>query len=207
MNEKTGEYTEEEPSVDMGVHQMRVYGAKNYDSDSYVDATYEIVKENSLQMAVNDALKEGEITVANKTLGRTGARFTYNGKDRFIDNDKVKIKALNESQYTITTKRADWTNVGTYYITVEGKNNFAGDTATIPVYIQSKELKDNTEFVYTATQGTHRSGAEGSVEVTVRDKKVNGGVTLTEGVDYVYSVEKRTWGKKYVHITGIGNYA
>lgn len=209
MNEKTGEYTEEEPSVDMGVHQMRVYGAKNYDTDSYVDATYEIVKENSLQMAVNDALKKGEITVADKAIGKTGARFTYNGKDRFIDNDKVKIKTLNKSQYTITTKRADWTNVGTYYITVEGKNNFAGDTATIPVYIQSKALV-GAGFDYTATQGTHRSGAEGSVEVTVRDKKVNevnGGVTLTEGVDYVYSVVKHTWGEKDVHITGIGNYA
>src|SRR5699024_5544311 len=152
--------------------------------DTYVDATYEIVKENSLQMAVNDALKKGEITVADKAIGKTGARFTYNGKDRFIDNDKVKIKTLNKSQYTITTKRADWTNVGTYYITVEGKNNFAGDTATIPVYIQSKALV-GAGFDYTATQGTHRSGAEGSVEVTVRDKKVNevnGGVTLTEGV-------------------------
>lgn len=206
MNEKTGEYTEKKPSVDMGVHQMRVYGAKNYDSDSYVDATYEIVKENSLQMAVNDALKKGQITVANKALGNTGARFTYNGKDRFIDNDKVKIKTLNKSQYTITTKRADWTNVGTYYITVEGKNNFAGDTATIPVYIQSKALV-GAGFDYTATQGTHRSGAEGSVEVTVRDRDVNGGVTLTEGVDYVYSVVKHTWGEKDVHITGIGNYA
>ena len=212
MDEKTGEYTKYKPSVDMGVHQMRVYGAKNYDSDSYVDATYEIVKENSLQMAVNDALKDEMITVGKKVLDRTGARFTYNGKDRFIDNDKVKINALSESQYTITTKRADWTNVGTYYITVEGKNNFAGDTATIPVYIQSKVLNSDPTggFEYTATQGTHRSGAEGSVEVTVRDKKVNevnGGVTLTEGVDYVYSVVKHTWGKKDVRITGIGNYA
>lgn len=208
MDEKTGEYTKYKPSVDMGVHQMRVYGAVNYDSDSYVDATYEIVKENSLQMAVNDALKKGEITVAGGALGRTGARFTYNGEDQFIDNYKVKIGTLNKSQYTITTKRADWTNVGTYYITVEGKNNFAGDTATIPVYIQSKALVD-AGFDYTATQGTHRSGAEGSVEVTVRDRDrgVNGGVTLTEGVDYVYSVVKHKWGEKDVRITGIGNYA
>src|SRR5699024_9114282 len=57
MDEKTGEYTLENPSADMGVHQMRVYGDKNYDSNSYVDATYEIVKENSLQMAVNEAIK------------------------------------------------------------------------------------------------------------------------------------------------------
>lgn len=206
MDEKTGEYTKDKPSVDMGVHQMRVYGAVNYDSDSYVDATYEIVKENSLQMAVNDALKNYQIIAAGYTLGSPGAIFTYNGEDWFIDNDEVKIKTLNKSQYTITTKRADWTNVGTYYITVEGKNNFAGDTATIPVYIQSKALV-GAGFDYTATQGTHRSGAEGSVEVTVRDTDVNGGVTLTEGVDYVYSVEKRTWGVKYVHITGIGNYA
>ena len=217
MDEKTGEYTKDDPSRDMGVHQMRVYGKWNYDSDSYVDATYEIVKENSLQMAVNDALKTGEIVIDGPWNIKNGVcTTTYNGTDKFIDNDKVVLsnpnvpggKPLASSQYRVVTKRADWTNAGVYYITIEGRNNFAGDTATIPVHVVSKKLRnDQNHYEFSAVQGTHRSGAEGSVEVTVRDKKVNGGVTLTEGVDYVYSVVKHKWGKKDVHITGIGNYA
>ena len=210
MNEKTGEYTEKKPSVDMGVHQMRVYGAVNYDPDSYVDATYEIVKEDSLQMAVNQALKAGKITVNGKTIKNGGAVFTYNGKDHFVDNDKVVIgNPLNANQYTVTTQRADWTNAGTYYITISGKNNFAGDTATIPVYVQSKKLVDNQNFYYNATQGTHRSGNAGSLEVIVRDLVIGGekGTTLKEGVDYVYSVVTEAFGNKRVVITGIGNYS
>lgn len=216
MDEKTGEYDLKRPSAEMGVHQFRICGKDNYDENSYVDGTYQIVKENSLQMAVNDALKTGEIVIDGPWNIRNGVyTTTYNGTDKFIDNDKVVLsnpyaqgKPLASSQYRVVTKRADWTNAGVYYITIEGRNNFAGDTATIPVHVVSRNLiDDQNHYEFSAVQGTHRSGAEGSVEVTVRDKKVNGGVTLTEGVDYVYSVEKRTWGKKYVHITGIGNYA
>lgn len=219
MDEKTGEYDLNRPSAEMGVHQFRICGAKNYDENSYVDGTYQIVKENSLQMAVNDALKTGEIFIEGykdeNIEGVNGVYTTYNGTDKFIDNDKVVLsnpnkhgKPLASSQYRVVTKRADWTNAGVYYITIEGRNNFAGDTATIPVHVVSKKLRnDQNHYEFSAVQGTHRSGAEGSVEVTVRDKKVNGGVTLTEGVDYVYSVVKHKWGKKDVRITGIGNYA
>ena len=157
MDEKTGEYTLDKPAnADMGVHQVRIYGAVNYDPDSYVDATYEIVKENSLQMAVNEALRDKQIVVnKDQILGRPGAIYIYNGKDQFIDNDQVNIKTLTSNQYTVTTQRAEWKNVGTYYITLEGKNNFEGDTATIPVYITGKELA-KSGFTYTVTQGTHQ---------------------------------------------------
>src|SRR5699024_3550039 len=107
------------------------------------------------------------------------------------------------NQYTVTTQRAEWNNVGTYYITLEGKNNFEGDTATIPVYITGKELAESG-FTYTVTQGTHRSGEEGSVDVLVRDTNID--VTLEEGTDYTFDVVKNTWGRRYAHIIGIGNY-
>ena len=205
MDEKTGEYTLDKPAnADMGVHQVRIYGAVNYDPDSYVDATYEIVKENSLQMAVNEALRDKQIVVnKDQILGRPGAIYIYNGKDQFIDNDQVNIKTLTSNQYTVTTQRAEWKNVGTYYITLEGKNNFEGDTATIPVYITGKELAESG-FTYTVTQGTHRSGEEGSVDVLVRDTNID--VTLEEGTDYTFDVVKNTWGRRYAHIIGIGNY-
>lgn len=205
MDEKTGEYTLKMPSADMGVHQMRVYGAENYDSNSYVDATYEIVKENSLQMAVNEAIKADMVTVDGFSSSNGKISATYNGKDKFVDNDEVKISTLSSNQYEIVTERAEWIDAGVYYITVEGKNNFAGDTATIPVMIKSKVLKDNTGFSYTVRQGTHRSGSEGTLEVVVRDEGID--VTLQQDKDYVYTVKTGAYAKKTVVITGIGNYA
>lgn len=208
MDEKTGEYTLNKPAnADMGVHQVRIYGKLNYDSNSYVDATYEIVKEDSLQMAVNQALKDGKIKINGTPLSKPGAIYYYDGTDKFVDNDEVVIESLKSNQYTVTTQRADWTNAGSYYITLEGKNNFKGDTATIPVYVYSKKLS-NDGFYYNATRGTHRSETPGSLEVIVRDTQIGDkGTTLKEGVDYVYEVVKEKWGNDRVYIKGIGNYA
>ena len=219
MDEKTGEYDLRLPdNADMGVHQVRIYGALNYDPNSYVDATYEIIREDSLQMVINQALKDGPvgqdqpgIFIGNTSLGTaqglSGAIYTYDGKDHFVDNADVHITFLTPNQYEVTTVRADWTNAGTYYITIEGKNNYAGDTATIPVYVLSKSLTDKS-ITAEATQGTHRSGEAGSIEVLVRDTAIGeDGTTLKEGVDYVYEVVKKAMGRQEVHITGIGNYA
>ena len=210
MDEETGEYDLNVPSnANMGVHQVRIYGALNYDPNSYVDATYEVIREDSLQMLINQHLKDSNgIKVKGVTLGTrdglSGAIYEYDGTDHFVDNADVDITFLTDNQYDVTTVRADWTNAGTYYITVEGKNNYAGDTATIPVYVTSKSL---TSVSATATQGTHRSGEAGSIEVLVRDTKVGDkGTTLKEGVDYVYEVVKKAMGKQEVHIKGIGNY-
>ena len=215
MDEKTGEYDLRLPdNANMGVHQVRIYGALNYDPNSYVDATYEIIREDSLQMLINQHLKasngiqvNGVTLGTNYDLGLSGAIYWYDGTDHFADNADVDITFLTDNQYEVTTVRADWTNAGTYYITVEGKNNYAGDTATIPVYVLSKSLTDQS-ITAEATQGTHRSGEAGSIEVLVRDTAVGAkGTTLKEGVDYVYEVVKKAMGRQEVHITGIGNYA
>ena len=211
MNEETGEFEESaRASVAVGVHQMRIVGVNDY--TSYVDATYEIAEENSLQMIVNQALKDGQVTIddSNYVVGPYGASTIYNGKDQFVDNDEVKFANINSSQYTVTTKRADWTNAGVYYITLEGKNYYEGDTATIPVYVESKALNKDayklaSRIKAEVKQGTHRSGAEGSLEVVIKDNKI--GQTLQEGVDYtVGDVVTEAQGVKRVVITGIGNY-
>lgn len=212
MNEETGEFEENaRASVAVGVHQMRIVGDRDY--TSYVDATYEIAEENSLQMIVNQALKDNKVTIENDnyTVEQSGVYTTYNGQDQFIDNDEVKFtNIINSSQYTVTTKRADWTNAGVYYITLEGKNYYEGDTATIPVYVESKALNKSAYNLASGIkaevkQGTHRSGAEGSLEVVIKDNKI--GQTLQEGVDYtVGDVVTEAQGVKRVVITGIGNY-
>lgn len=220
MNEKTGEYTLDEPeNANKGIHQVRIYGAKNYDPNSYVDTNYEIGEE-SLQMAINKALKDGDITVKGFTHDKNGFYTTYNGLDQFIDNDEVKIKksVLSADQYDVVTERADWTNAGIYYITFEGENNFEGDIATIPVYVNPRainegEYKGADYISYVVEQGKHRSGELGSVEVKVTDRGTdnsNDGIdnkTLKEGVDYTYEgVVKEKDGKMFAVIRGIGNY-
>ena len=218
MNEQTGEYTSSaRASASIGVHQMRVYGVKNYDSNSYVDVTYEVVEDNSLQMKVNDLLSNWKFYIGDgKTYageGKNGFSVEYNGTDRFVENDELKCTGdLASNQYTVVTPAEDWTNAGTYYIVLEGKNDFAGETARIPVKVTSKKLNTSAYAINGAQgitcevkQGTHRSGAEGSLEVVIKDSFTK--QTLQEGVDYtVDGVVTEYEGKKRVVITGIGNY-
>ena len=193
--------------LDIGIHDLRVAvrdKSKNYEENTYYETTYEVVA-SSLATAVKDAtVKEfGENNEAE-----------YTGEDFFPDDMEtaLNVKDLKYgSDYVITNSEEDWVNAGEYTLNLEGRNEYAGQNATVTVKITPRALNLADIKV---EQGTHRSGNLGSVIVTIKDKiKTEDGepkeVVLEEGKDYTFEVTKeatKTSKTGKVEITGIGNY-
>lgn len=225
-DEKEGEYVIGDYTVasfDIGTHKIRLYGLRNNDaelsgtgnfsSDSYVDATYEIVKSSTLQMAVDKAIADSKIGDLKYDSKSKALVATYDGKDHYVDEDNVKLNGVSDKEYTAKVEKAEWINVGDYAITIEGKNTYAGESVTIPVKILPKNLNidaDKTagQIAVEATQGKSTDGGDGDLVVKVTDKAITNkdlSQELTEGKDYTY--ETVVDGEDtYVVITGIGNY-
>lgn len=202
-----------EDPVDIGTYNIRIkVQNSNYDVDSYIDTTFDIVASESLEDVVKDNLNivgwsqvDGVWTI------------TYDGKDKFIANSSIEFSgALKVSDYEVVTPETEWINAGDYEIVIEGRNTYSGQTVTIPVKIQPRSLiKDNKGSLIddadvVATQGKHQSGRDGEVIVYIHDEGVyteNSDLyVLEEGVDYTYTVKNVSENKKEVEITGIGNY-
>ena len=213
-----GTYDKENaPSTDIGTHNFRVRGTTsgNFSNESYEEGSYEIVKDGSLQMVINKVYKDAGYEMDEFVSDGSAWVATYNGEDLYKSPERIKAyittNCLAENQFEIVENEAEWKNVGEYVVTVNGKNDYAGETATITFKINPKALnKSATEdsddgVTVTAVQGKHPSGADGSVVVTVKDTVDGEEVYLVEGEDFTYTVEK-SGNKSYAVITGIGNY-
>lgn len=228
-NEETGEYSTstKDVSFDVGTHTLRVYGKRdsvdytgdgNFDKDSYVEVSFEIVESTSLQMKVDSALTTASFGGFNYDPDEEALVAEYTGKDYHVEAKEVKLAGLNANEVTYKVADGEWINAGEYEITVEGKNSYAGETATIPVKILPRALNTDDDKLETnikveASQGLSTAGGTGDLIVKVTDETLtdedgavlNEVVTLEEGKDYTY-VTKTENDKTYVVITGIGNY-
>lgn len=218
-DEESGTYSVyNNPSTDIGVHTFRVTGtaAGNFNDKTYVEGTYEIVKDGTLQMALDNLYKVSGGKIGDfLTNGESAYEFTYDGKDHVVSKDTISEiivrwgdTGLKENQFTIADYTAEWKNVGEYVVTLEGKNDYAGETATLVFKINPKALNEDADTENTdgnikveASQSVHASGAAGDLIVKVFD----GDTVLKEGTDYTYEVTTKD-DKNYVVITGIGNY-
>ena len=206
-----------EKPVDIGTYNIRIKVTNpNFESDSYIDSTFDIVASESLESVVMGSLNS---TAPNYTVKDGTLITTYNGKDQYLEDDEINFgKALKAADYEIVTPEAEWVNAGEYEIVIEGRNTYAGQTVTVPVKILPRSIvtKDGKlvtgqdGFEVTATQGKHQSGAEGEVLVYVHDKGVDvenaDYYVLKEGVDYTYTVKEVSDDQSEIEITGIGNY-
>ena len=209
IQDKNGEWKTDinditDEGKNIGVHALRITGQNNgnYDPNTYYETSYEVVA-SSLATAVKDAVVKGFIN--NKS--------TYTGDNQFPDDVETALSGIRLKygmDYVITTPKTEWVNAGEYSLELEGRNEFAGQTATVNVVIDPKSIDSNKVV---AAQGTHSSGNLGSVVVTVKDTIKNNGkdkeVTLEEGKDYTFEVTKEattTSKSGKVEVTGIGNY-
>lgn len=200
--------------VDIGTYTIRIKVTDaNFNADSYIDTTFNIVASESLESVVNSNIAiDGYSKVDGVWTSDTG----YNGEDQFVEDSDISFgKALKAADYKIVTPEAEWVDAGEYEIVIEGRNTYAGQTVTVPVKIQPRSIvtdagKLNSGFEVIATQGKHQSGSDGEVIVYVHDSgvKVENAkyYVLEEGVDYTYTVKKLSNDQKEVEITGIGNY-
>src|SRR5699024_3585886 len=131
----------------------------------------------------------------------TALELTYDGEDHYSEATSylagaaghiAGVTGLKVNQFEVVENKAEWENAGEYAVTIEGKNDYAGETATLIFKINPKALNTDEETVNTgsgievkAQQGKHASGTAGSVVVTVND----GDELLTEGKDYTHVVE------------------
>ena len=205
----TGTYTEQtlpQSAMSIGTHELKVYisNTRNYEKDSYIETTYEVVA-SSLATVVKDATVTGF---------EQNNEAEYTGKDFFPNDMETALLGTDLEyglDYVITNGEEEWINAGEYTLNLEGRNEYAGQTATVTVKITPKALKSTK---HTVEQGTHRSGNLGSVIVTIEDtiKDEDGKdkkVVLEEGKDYTFEVTKeatKTSKTGKVEITGIGNY-
>ena len=185
----------------IGVHKLRVVvtdTSRNYKAKTYIETTYEVVA-SSLATAVKNAKVRDFDPV-------------YTGDNKFpVDLEKALtgIDLEYGLDYVITTPEEEWVNVGEYSLELEGRNEYAGQTATVTVEVTPKALPKNI----IVEQGTHRSGDLGSVIITIPDTIQKDGenkeVILEEGKDYTFEVTKeatKTSPNGEVEVTGIGNY-
>ena len=189
---------------DIGTHSLRVVisdGKGNFLQDSYKEVDFTIVRDASLQTMMKNAKVNG-----------FEDEVVYDGTNHFpatVDKDTlvgVDRSMVYGSDYKIVDEEGEWINAGEYFITVEGLNKYAGQTAKIKAEIDpALLLKEDVKV----TQGTHpNSGDAASVVVTVTDTVNKKKVTLEEGKDYTYEVTKEATKKEKgkVEVTGIGNY-
>ncbi len=160
-------------------------------------------------MKIGGFVSDGEAFVA-----------TYNGNDQYVDADMVESHLKNAdgaglatNQFEVVENETEWKNVGEYVVTIEGKNDYAGETATLTFKINPKSMNASAEEAdgvdVKATRGTHRDGSAGDLVVTITDKTIKNedgtAYVLEEGTDYTYTTT--TEGKEeFVVITGLGNY-
>lgn len=210
--EWVGESNKELPDsvMSIGTHALKIYipnADGNYEKDSYIETTYEVVASSLSTMVKGVAVKDFK-----------DGKSEYTGENQFPDDlktvlgNKGEIKGLKYgSDYVITNDKEEWINAGEYTLNLEGRNEYAGQTATVTVKITPRALNLADIKV---EQGTHRSGDLGSVIVTIKDEistkdgEDEENVVLEEGKDYTFEVTKESSsvsaGK--VAITGIGNY-
>lgn len=206
------------PVQDIGTYRVRIKAnanTTNFEADSYIDTTFNIVANQSLDTMVKAAVKDEKFDNFEEKDGVLTS--TYDGSDQYLEDDVVELKGLKSTEYKIVTPDAEWINAGDYEIVVEGRNTYEGQTATIPVKIAPKQintgkkvLNDAGKIEVTATQGKHQSGSKGEVILYITDDGLElenkETYTLEEGVDYTYTIEEKTNNKSDVVVTGIGNY-
>lgn len=198
------------PELDIGTHKMRIESntVKNFTGN--LEFTYEIVANDTLEMAANNAVVDGQ--AADEGV----VAVTYDGNDRYVAKEDIELKGLKQDvDYKVVTPKAEWVDAGEYTIELEGLNKYAGQTATVTLKVNPKSMVDGngdavSDIEVVATQGTHPgSGELADVVVKVTDKVIvdEDGDTkvLVEGADYTYEV-KTVDGDTVVEITGIGNY-
>ena len=215
-------------NLEKGIYTVELQAAgNNYTGTSKVSTTLEVVdrtletlvKNNFTGITVNNT----QYTFANKLLEKVDdadAAFTYNGKERKIT--AVTINGLDASNYTVETVEAK--DVGTYNVVVKGKGVYGGQEATVVVKITPMQItapvrkdtfaSDSEPFTCIAKLGKTASGVQSDNAFFVLKRKASSGetgdyvdsynyVTLKEGVDYTYTLDKT---KGDVVITGIGNF-
>lgn len=199
------EYTitveDEETAGDLGTHSFVIeptVNAQNY-AGGEVKGQYTVVASESFASILEGVVFDTVYSNAEET--DVYAEAVENVKEQIAD------KNVKESEYKIITAESDWNNVGEYTLVVEGQQIYDGQTAEIKVTVSPKAITTNGTdlnqgLAVSVTQGTHPgSGELSELVVTVTDNKVE----LVEGTDYVYKAVEED-GKKYVEITGIGNY-
>src|SRR5699024_10983634 len=99
----------------------------NYKAKTYIETTYEVVA-SSLATAVKNAKVRDFDPV-------------YTGDNKFpVDLEKALtgIDLEYGLDYVITTPEEEWVNVGEYSLELEGRNEYAGQTATVTVEVTPK---------------------------------------------------------------------
>lgn len=208
FKQANGEWTTNLVDKTYGTYPCRIYAAstgnfQNTDED-YVDAQYTVVKTQTLAMALSDATLAGNaFTRVDTDKVEKGFKITYDSQNKF---NKTLSSTTVGNEFEVLTEDGDWTNAGTYKLTVKGLGNYRDEVVEIPVIVEPKELNSDATtlesgITVTATAGKTYGGATATPVVEVKD----GTTVLKNGEDYTYTT-KTELGVPYVVITGKGNY-
>ena len=154
--------------------------------------------------------------------GVTNTVLTYDGTNQNSVLNGLGVEysgtPLNTADYNLTitynntttwnsVSTADLTDAGTYLVTVEATGSYSG-TATLTIYIQPKDISDNSVQV-TGDLTQVYDGSAKNPNLTVTDTAIGGGgETLTSSVDYTVSGSgtQTNAGSYPITISGTGNY-
>ena len=169
-----------------GTAKVKVTGKGNYTGS--VTKTFEILPAD---------ISNDTIIILNKDA------FLYNGKKQKASVSAVMFDGvkLASSNYTVNYLTPDSTEIGVYFIEVEGKGNYTGKAAA--VYSITDSMKLVSKLSISGIKNMTYTGKEVLQDIVVKDGKN----TLTEGKDYSIMYKNNIdAGTAYAIVFGEGEY-
>lgn len=143
-------------------------------------------------------------TVTTDMISFNQEFFTYNGS---LQKPTVTVKDGNNpmtetTDYTLTNDGG--TNVGTYYVYIDGNGNYQGRASrAFNIVTEGASMFSVDDIASVTFDGTYQEPT-----VTVRDNTNSPGTPLTKNTHYTITyVNNRNAGTASVILTGIGSYA
>lgn len=202
------------PNGTSGRVYVRIQGKGNYDSNSYLVTQFYIG--NDISTLVSSIDVPGNLTYdgASKYSTINTALKVYRANGEELDRTRYDIKYYADRAHTrpITDASSEFTNAGTIYIGIEGKNgyygSFDGSCVITPRSIATLEGSVTGTYAYTgsAVEPVIASGSGDGITL-VDPNFATGRYTLTEN-DYrvVEYIDNTSAGTARIILAGKGNY-